>query len=730
MKLNILNKLFCIMFVLEFFVGTLPVEAQHLSKRIDKKPMQMKLLDKRFMQSKRTEKKSKKSKSLNRTIKIKSLTGNNKITGLPKLTTKLADELSRYTNFRSASLADWHPEKRELLIITDLTESSQIHQVKMPGGARYQLTFEKDNVLWLGSATRTASYDPVNAKFIVFSKDLGGTENNQTYRYDFDSGNITRLTDGKSRNTPGRWSNSGRWLAYESNRRNKRDTDLYLINPRKPKSDHLLTIVGGGGWRILDWSPDDSKILVKKYRSIHESYLWEFDTQTGAAELVYPKSGGEKISFKYAQYDKDGKNIYVLTDKDSEFLRLAELNVASGSIQYLSPEINWDVDQMKVSKDRTQIAYATNENGISVLHVYNTVDEQTKSFRNLAPGVISGIKWHHCGKEIGFSFASRTSPHDVYSLSLDSGEMTQWTFSETGGINPEKFDEPELVEWTSFDKVKFSGYVYRPPDKYNAKRPVIIYFHGGPEGQFRPRFIGRRNYFISELGIAFVCPNIRGSSGYGKSFLQLDDGILRANAYKDIKAVLDWVKADPNLDESRVMLMGRSYGGYMTLAGAACYSDDIRCAVDVVGPSNLVTFLENTSKYRRHLRREEYGDESDPETRAVLEDIAPTNMADKIKKPLLVIQGENDPRVPASEARQIVKIVRKYGVPTWYLSVKGAGHKFRKKPIVEAAFYTIVMFVKKFLVVNDEDFEKTLSMNEKWFTEEMLSRKRSKELNL
>ncbi|MBZ0188349.1 MAG: prolyl oligopeptidase family serine peptidase, partial [Candidatus Obscuribacterales bacterium] len=470
------------------------------------------------------------------------------VRGLPDIPVELANELSRYTNFRSATLAGWHPTEKEMLILCNLCQNTQVFRVKCPGGNRFQLTFEKDSVVFSSARARTASYDPQSGKFFVFSKDQGGTENNQTYRYDFDTGHITLLTDGTSRNTPGIWSNSGKHLAYESNRRNGRDLDLYLIDPREPESDRMLTQVGGGGWTILDWSPDDRKILVRKHRSIVESYIWQFDSQTGVAELLAPTSGAVEISYKNARYSQDGKGLFVLTDKDSEFLRLAYLELSTGKHTYLSLPIDWDVDKFNLTKDRSKIAYTTNENGVSVLHVYFIDTQVTKTFKQLPKGVVSAMEWHANGVELGFSFDSRKSPHDVYSMNVDSGEHCRWTESETGGINAENFDEPDLVDWISSDKLKFFGYVYRPPAKFTGKRPVIVYFHGGPEGQYRPTFIGRSNYFISELGIAMVFPNVRGSTGYGKTFLGLDDGLLRANCYEDMKATLDWIATQDDLD--------------------------------------------------------------------------------------------------------------------------------------------------------------------------------------
>jgi dipeptidyl aminopeptidase/acylaminoacyl peptidase len=298
---------------------------------------------------------------------------------------------------------------------------------------------------------------------------------------------------------------------------------------------------------------------------------------------------------------------------------------------------------------------------------------------------------------------SARSTADVYSNRVDAnrsatGNVVRWTESETGGLNPASFAEPQLVKWKSFDDREISGFLYKPPAKFTDKRPVIINIHGGPEAQFRPIFLARNNYYINELGVAILFPNIRGSSGYGKTYLQLDNGFLREDSYKDIGALLDWIKTQPELDADRIKITGGSYGGHMTLAIATLYNDRIRCSLDVVGMSNLVTFLEATEAYRRDLRRVEYGDERDPKMREFLERIAPLNHVKNITKPLFVVQGANDPRVPLSESEQMIATVRKNGTPVWYLMAKDEGHGFAKKKNADFQFYATILFIQKYLI--------------------------------
>ena len=611
--------------------------------------------------------------------------------GIPKIPVSIAESVERYSNFRGATLDSWDPVKREILISTRFADTNQIHLVKMPGGARTQLTFYADRVAG-------ARYSPTKDDSFVFSKDVAGGEFFQLYRYDVSSGDVTLLTGGKSRNTDAVWSHAGDRLVYGSTRRDGNDVDLWEIEPANPKSDHLLAQLQGGGWQALDWSPDSSKILAVEEISANEAYLWIVDAKSGEKTLITPKGGAEKIAYNDGRFSKDGKGIFVTTDKDSEFQRLAYVDLATKEHTYLTSNIPWDVDEFDLSDDGKTLAFVVNEDGFGVLHLLDTNTRKEKSVPSLPKGVISGVQWHKNSRDLGFNLSSARSSSDVFSLDVQTGKVERWTFSETGGLNPSDFPEPELIHWKSWDGRTISGFLYRPPAKFTGKRPVIINIHGGPEGQFKPSFPGRWDYYMNELGVAMVAPNVRGSTGYGKTFLALDNGFLREGSYQDINALFDWIQTQPQLDSGRVLVTGGSYGGFMTLAVATNYNDRICCSVDVVGPSNLVTFLEHTSGYRQDLRRVEYGDERDPKMRAFLEQIAPYNKAKNITKPLFVVAGKNDPRVPASESEQMVNIVRQNGTPVWWLMAKDEGHGFAKKKNQDYQFCATVMFMKDYLL--------------------------------
>jgi dipeptidyl aminopeptidase/acylaminoacyl peptidase len=613
------------------------------------------------------------------------------VEGIPEIPASLAETIERYTNFRAAGFASWHPTRREMLISTRFADTSQVHLVKFPLGSRKQMTFFPEPV-------SGASFQPTGGDYFVFSKDKGGNEFNQNYRYDLGTGEVTLLTDGKSKNSRGMWANKGDRIIYTSTRRTGKDNDFYVTNPKNPQGDRLLAQVEGGGWAALDWSPDDSKLLVQEFLSVNESYLWLMDTSSGEKKLITPKGVQEKVSYKGGIFSRDGKGLYVVTDKESEFSRLTYVDLATMQHTYLTSEIPWDVENLDLSYDGKYIAFVTNEDGAGVLHLWDTSSNKQKPLPKLPVGQILGITWHRNNQDLGFSLVSARSTADVYSLNILNNKIERWTESETGGLNTASFSDSQLVRWKSFDGKTISGSLYRPSAKFKGKRPVIIDIHGGPEAQFRPTFLGRYNYYLNELGVALLFPNVRGSTGYGKTFLQLDNGYKRENSVKDIGALLDWISTQPDLDKDRILVTGGSYGGYMSLAVGTKYGDKIRASIDIVGISNFVTFLEKTESYRRDLRRVEYGDERDGKMREFLLKISPLNNAEQIKKPLFVVHGKNDPRVPLNEAEQMLATVRKNNIPVWYLMAKDEGHGFSKKKNVDFQFYATVMFVKEYLL--------------------------------
>lgn len=617
--------------------------------------------------------------------------GNLVMQGIPAIPDTIAQGVQRYLESRSAAFCDWHPKRKELIISTRFANVPQLHRVGLAMGARKQLTFFNEPIT-------NAAFEPVIGDYFLFTKDIGGNEFSQIYRYDLLNGKITLLTDGKrSQNLGIAWSNKGKWIAYNSTSRNGSDRDIYVMDPKDATTNKLLLQLTGGGWFVLDWSKDDKQILVHEYISANESHLWLADVATGAkTELTLQSEKG--VAYGAAKFSKDGKGVYLLTDKENEFARLAYMDIATRQLTYLTTNIKWDVEEFDLSKDNSQLVFTTNEAGESKIYLMNTGNKVYRPITTIPPGVYSSVTFHRNRSEVAVSVNAAQSPTDVYVISTSNGKTERWTESEMGGLVSAELSMPQLIKWKSFDDNEISGFYYKPAKSFTGKRPVVINIHGGPEGQSLPIYQGANNYFLNELGVAIIYPNVRGSSGYGKAFIAADNGMKREESVKDIGALLDWIAQQPDLDASRIMITGGSYGGYMTLAAAVNYNDRIRCAVDIVGISNFNTFLKNTESYRRDLRRVEYGDERDTAMAAFFERIAPFNNAGKITKPLFIIQGGNDPRVPRTESVQMADKVRANGTDVWYLEATDEGHGFRKKNNIDFQRYATILFMKKYLL--------------------------------
>ncbi|CAN1547857.1 COG1505 Serine proteases of the peptidase family S9A [Sphingomonadaceae bacterium] len=601
--------------------------------------------------------------------------------GMPEVPAELAAETRPYMEFRTAGFVGWHPTERRMMIATRFANTAQLHLVAQPMGMRKQVSFEAEPV-------GNGSWAPKTGDVFVTQKDIGGNEFFQIHT--LKDGKLTMLTDGQSRNSLSAWSDDGELIAYSSTKRNGTDTDLYVMNPRDPSTARMVAEVKGGGWSLAAFAPDKKSAVVGSYVSVTNTDLYMLDLASG---VMTPIGDPKKdIAYGGAQFAPDG-SLWVTSDEGADFQRLGTLDRKTGKFTPRGPKENWDVDTFDIAPDGSFIAYVTNEAGMAKLKLLDPKTDQVRTVDSLPAGIIGGLEISEWG-EIGITFTSARSAADAYSVDPKTMAVTRWTESETGGLDVTKNSEPELVKIKSFDGLEVSGFLYRPdPAKFPGKRPMIMNVHGGPEGQSRPGFLGRNNYLLNEQGVAIFFPNVRGSTGYGKTFVSLDNGpFKREDSVKDMGAFLDALAKDPALDAGSFGLTGGSYGGYMCYAAAVQFKTKLRATNCIVAISNFVTFLENTQSYRRDLRRVEYGDERDPKQRAKLIEISPLTRVGEIEKPMMVVTGANDPRVPQSEADQIVKAIRERGATAWHLVGTNEGHGFAKKENADYQFWTSLIF--------------------------------------
>lgn len=607
------------------------------------------------------------------------------IEGVPSVPSALWDRLRQYQNVRTAMFSGWSPDGRGMLVATRFGNTIQLHRVYEPGGRREQITFFDE---------------PVRGTFVRKSKDgailltmsKGGNENYQVYLLDRLTGKASLLTDGKSRNQLEAMRPDGGQVIIASTKRNGRDTDLYIGDPRRSESFKMLLQAKGEFWSAVDWSQDGGKVLLNRNVSINESYPALLDLASGEKKM-FPRTAEGKVSFHHLAFLPDGQSAYVTTDARGEFQQLAKVDLKTFEYQFLSSDIPWDATAITVEPGTGLTAFTVNEDGASALYLLRG----EKRERIAVPlGVISGLRFSPDGKHLGFTLARPDAPADAYSIAVAGGELTRWTYSEVGGLNPARFVTPKRIKFASFDNREIPAYYYKPAHAAEGKPvPVIVSIHGGPEGQFQPNFSGLSQFFVNELGCAVVAPNVRGSSGYGKTYLTLDNAEKREDSVRDIGALLDWIGRQPELDASRVAVMGGSYGGYMVLASLTNFPGRIKAGIDVVGIASFQTFLKNTSGYRQDLRRAEYGDERDSKMQEVFARIDPLNNAGKIRSALLVVHGRNDPRVPFSEAVQIAAKVRGNGRSVWTVYADNEGHGFVRRENRDYLDAVMAMFLQE-----------------------------------
>ncbi len=618
--------------------------------------------------------------------------GNLVLENIQEITSELDKKLAPYTHVRAAGFRGWLPRDKGILISTRFADVTQIHKVESPKGARQQLTFFDEPV--------SGGYvcpDPKQPYFL-FTKDSAGNELDQIYKCNYETGAYQLLSDGRARHRYVKWSNKGDTYTFASTMRNGRDFDIYIGTLDGLKSFRRV-LETEGYWSPADFSPGDTKLLVEHYISAEESHFYILDLKTQQLDEINPTK--QKISYGSARWSHDGKGVYLVSDQFGDFKQLQYYDLTTKTIDILTKQIPWDIVDFEIAPDKDLIAFLSNEEGFIKLYFLDVPTRKITRAR-LPHGQIYNLHFKPDGGQLAFVMNRPTAPSDVYTLDLESKKYIRWTYSEVIGLDTADFVSPELIHYPTFDSVdntpRMIPAFYYKPEKHEPPYPVLIACHGGPASQSIPYFSTTIQFNLHELGIAYIAPNIRGSSGYGKTYKSLDNGYQREDAVRDIGALLDWIEQQPELDASRVAIRGGSYGGYMVLASMVHYGDRIRCGIDSYGISNFVTFLQTTGEYRQELRRREYGDERDPEMREFLNSISPLTNAHKIMKPLFIVQGLHDPRVPVSEAEQIRDAVRTNDVNVWYLLAEDEGHGLSKKQNFEYYRKARIMFWEKYLL--------------------------------
>ena len=616
--------------------------------------------------------------------------GNLVLDNVPAVDTPLTARLDDYLNSRGATFVDWLPDGG-MLIATRFGDVDELHRVAAPLGDRTQLTFYREPV-----TVARAPQSAVTPGF-VFLKDVGGNENSQVYYYDATTRAVRMISSGQGVNGGLVWAHDGRHVAFHSTARDGVSYDLMIAEPATTQAPRLVFNGFQKNWSVQAWSPDDTKLLISNFVSATESHLYVMDIAT--AGLTPVSEGAGTASVSGAAFTADGRGVFVITNRDSEFEQLRRVDLASGAAEVLTGHIPWDIEDFERSDDGRYLAWVANVDGLSRLTVINLANG-SESLPPLPDGRIGRMAFDRDGKRLAFSLESPQSPRDAFVLDVEHNAVVRYTQSEVGPVNPLEFVPAELVRFPTFDREKgkyrqVPAFVYRPRAGTAGPHPVLIDIHGGPEGQAVPVWSPFTQFLVREMGFVVVTPNVRGSTGYGRTYLDLDNGEDREDAVKDIGALLVWIGLQKDLDAKNVFVSGGSYGGYMSLATMVNFGDRLRGGIDVVGISNFVTFLESTSAYRRDRRRPEYGDERLPKMRAYLQRISPLTNAARISKPLLVVQGLNDPRVNASESQQLVARVRARGGEVWYLAAKDEGHGFRKKTNRDFYQKAIVTFLEK-----------------------------------
>lgn len=622
------------------------------------------------------------------------------MSGVPAVPAELPKRIGPYSEFKGANLREWSPDGRQLLVTWLRGTRTQLHTASADG--------KLVPITQADEPTRDGVFLPSDANTVVFERDVGGAEAARIYRLDLASGTETPLTDADRRCDMGPFDRKGTLMLATCARLDRGSggnversggiTNELVLLDVKAGTRRTVATLPGTGWFPTDVSADGLTALLGRYRSSSDTEAWTIDLASGERRKLLPREGEPPAFIVARGYGADDRQLFVLTDRFGEFRQMYRYDPIAHRYDGVTAGVPWDVADSDLSDDRSRLAVVTNESGRGVPRVYDTRTLQPIAV-TVAPGLnVTRARLSPDGMLLAYAASSASAPSEVRVIDIASARSGLWAAADTAGVDTSAFQPIDVIQWTSFDGRAISGLIQRPPARFTGKRPVLIEIHGGPEAQAMLSFNGRYNYIVNELGIAFIEPNVRGSSGFGKRFTQLDNGRLREDSVRDIGALLDWIARQPDLDASRVVVQGGSYGGYMANAVAVHYSDRIRGAIPAVSISNFVTFLNRTESYRRDLRRAEYGDERDPAMNEFLLKISPLTQAQRIKVPMYFIQGRNDPRTAVQEAEQMAAAVATNGVPVWTMIGENEGHGFAKKENADYAFYVRVMFLQRHLL--------------------------------
>jgi dipeptidyl aminopeptidase/acylaminoacyl peptidase len=586
----------------------------------------------------------------------------------------MAYEFARYLKIRSAYGASWSPDGRWVSFLTDITGVPQVWEVPLVGGWPEQLTFYEERIMGAG-------YSPVEHK-VLFGMDAGGNERSQLYI--LEGGEVRDLTRAPDAiHYSGGFSPDGRRIAYTATRRNGTDFDVFV---QDLDGEPEMVWEVSGYHTVADWGPDGGSLIVSRHHSNLNNDLYELDLTSGVATLLTPHEGDAR--FSGARVTPDGASAYLATDRDGDFVRLARLDLSTMALEYLTPD-DWDVEGVELSRDGRYLLASRNVEGYSDFMLFNGRGRRMPGPR-MPAGILGGFAFSPDSGRLAFTLTGPARNPDVWTVELPDGEPRRLTRSSTAGIPSRTFRRPRLVRYPTFDGRQVPALFYEPDER---GAPVVVNVHGGPESQSRPLFAPVTQYLLGR-GYAVLSPNVRGSTGYGKAYTHLDDVDLRMDSVRDLAHAAGWLKEEGH---GQVAVMGGSYGGFMVLAALTEYPDLWTAGVDIVGIANMVTFLENTGSYRRALREPEYG--SLERDREFLESISPIHKAGKIRAPLMVIHGKNDPRVPVGEAEQIVHRVRENGGTVEYLLYEDEGHGLAKLRNRLDAYPKIAAFLDEHLSI-------------------------------